>query len=158
MPAVKDFFQKKRKKWKLSRRRSGQMVEGTNTRRKKRAVRDGQPLCSSTDSLFLTAGSAGRAAGSRSLEPRFDVEAHVRVEFHGNGFRFFHQSGFNQEFVSVNFVYYIVVFLLIQSKRQARSASAGSHVYPDRGHFFAGEVHIELLFGSLCKFKHEILL
>jgi hypothetical protein len=82
----------------------------------------------------------------------------VRVEFHGNGLRFFHQSGFNQEFVSVNFVYYVVVFLLIQSKRQARPASAGSHVDPDRGHFFAGEVHIELLFGSLCKFEHGILL
>jgi len=82
----------------------------------------------------------------------------VRVEFHRNGFRLVHQGSFNQEFVSVNFVYYVVVFLLIQSKRQARPASAGSHVDPDRGHFFACEVHIKLLFGSLCKFEHGILL
>lgn len=82
----------------------------------------------------------------------------MRVEFHGNGFRFFHQNGFNQEFVSVDFVYYVVVFLLIQSKRQAWPASTGGHVDPDRGHFLAGEVHIELLFGSLRKFEHGILL
>jgi hypothetical protein len=118
---------------------------------------DGQPFWSST-SRFLAAGSAGRAARGRGFEPGFDVEAHVRVEFHLNGFRFFHQGSFNQELVSVDFVYYIVVFLLIQSKRQAWPASASGHVDPDRGHFLAGEVHIELLFGSLRKFEHGILL
>ena len=107
---------------------------------------------------ILAAGRAGRAARRGCFETGFDVEAHVRVEFHGHGFRFFHQGGFDQEFVSVNFVYYVVVFLLIQSKRQARPASAGRHVDPDRGHFLAGEVHIELLFGSLRKFEHGILL
>jgi hypothetical protein len=80
------------------------------------------------------------------------------VELHGDRLGFTHQVGFDQESVSVDFVYYVVVFLLIQSKRQARPASAGGHVDPDRGHFFAGEVHVELLFGSLGKFKHGILL
>jgi hypothetical protein len=80
------------------------------------------------------------------------------MELHGNGLRFRHQAGFYQEFVSVDFVYHIVVLLLIQSKRQARPASTGSHVDPDRGHFLAGEVHIELFFGSFCKFEHGILL
>jgi hypothetical protein len=107
---------------------------------------------------FLAAGCAGSAARGRGFEPGLDVEAHVRVEFHGNGFRFFHQGGFNQEFVSVDFVYYVVVFLLIQSKRQAWPASACSHVDPDRGQVLACEVHIELLFGSLREFKHGILL
>ena len=65
-----------------------------------------------------------------------------------------HQSGFNQEHITVDFVNYIIIFLLIQSKRQARPASAGRHVYPDRGYFLAREVHIELLFGSLGQFKH----
>ena len=82
----------------------------------------------------------------------------MRVEFHRDGLGFAHQVGFNQERVSVDQVYYIGVFLLIQSKRQARPASASGHVNPDRGHFFAGEVHVELLFGSLGQFKHGILL
>ena len=80
------------------------------------------------------------------------------VEFHGDGLSFAHQVGFNQKSVSVDFVNHVVVFLLIQSKRQARPASASRHVDPDRGHFLAGEVHVELLFGSLGQFKHGILL
>ena len=80
------------------------------------------------------------------------------MEFHGNRLGFIHQAGFNQERVSINFVHDVVVFLLIQSKRQARPASASSHVDPDWGHFLAGEVHIELFFGSLGQFKHGILL
>jgi hypothetical protein len=80
------------------------------------------------------------------------------VELHGDGLSFAHQVGFNEEGVSVDFVNHIVVFLLIQSKRQARPASAGGHVDPDGGHFLSGEVHVELLFGSLGQFKHGILL
>ena len=80
------------------------------------------------------------------------------MEFYGDRLGFVHQAGFNQKGVSINFIYDVVVFLLIQSKRQAWPASAGRHVDPDWGHFLAGEVHIELLFGSLCQFKHGILL
>ena len=80
------------------------------------------------------------------------------MELHGDGLCFGHQVGFNQERVSVDLVYYVSVFLLIQSKRQARAPSASGHVDPDRGHFLAGEVHVELLFGSLGQFKHGILL
>jgi hypothetical protein len=76
------------------------------------------------------------------------------MEFHGDGLGFVHEVGFDQEGVSVDFVDYVVVFLLIQSKRQARPASARGHVDPDRRNFLSGEVHIELLFGSLGEFKH----
>ena len=151
MPAVKDFFQGKRKKSKLRSNRS-EMVRPGLGKEKGRPKRTA--FLDLREALFLAAGCAGRAARRGGFEPGLDVEAHVRVEFHGNGFRFFHQGGFDQEFVSVNFV----VFLLIQSKRQARPASASRHVDPDRGHFLAGEVHIELLFGSLRKFEHGILL
>jgi len=82
----------------------------------------------------------------------------VGVKLHGNGLGFVHQVGFDQELVSVDFLHHIVFFLLIQSKRQARPASTGGHVDADRGHFFTGEVHVELLFGGFRKFKHGILL
>jgi hypothetical protein len=76
------------------------------------------------------------------------------MELHGDGLGFVHEIGFDQEGVSVDFVDYVVVFLLIQSKRQARPPSASGHVDPDRRHFLSGEVHIELLFGSLGEFEH----
>jgi hypothetical protein len=80
------------------------------------------------------------------------------MEFHGDRFGFVHQVRFHQEGVSVDLVHAVIVFLLIQSKRQAWPASASGHVDPDRGYFLAREVHIELLFGSLGQFKHGILL
>jgi hypothetical protein len=109
-----------------------------------------------TDSL--AAGCTGRAPGGARFQARLDIESHVGMEFHGDRFRFIHEVRFHQEGVSVDFVHAVVVFLLIQSKGQAWPASACGHVDPDRGHFFACEVHIELLFGSLGQFKHGILL
>ena len=113
----------------------------------------GRPLCVSSF-CSLAAGGAGRAPGGARLHARLDVEAHVGVEFHGDGLSFAHQVGFNQKSVSVDFVNYVVVFLLIQSKRQARPASASRHVHPDRGYVLARKMHIKLLFGSLGEFKH----
>jgi hypothetical protein len=80
------------------------------------------------------------------------------VKFHGNGLGFVHQVAFDQESVSVNLLHHIVVFLLIQSKRQARPPSTSGHIDPDRGRFLASEVHVELLFGCFGKFKHGVLL
>ncbi len=120
----------------------------------KRAAHYGQPFRESAKSRVLAAGCAGRTSRGAGLQTRFDIKAHVRMEFHGDRLGFVHQAGFNQKSVSINFIYDVVVFLLIQSKRQAWPASAGRHVDPDGGHFLAGEVHIELLFGSLGEFKH----
>ncbi len=108
----------------------------------------------------LAAGRAGAAPAARilHLERGVDVETHMRVEFHGNGFGLAHQGLFDKEGVPFDLVYDICILLLIQSKRQARSASACRHVNPDRGNFLSREVHIQLLFGSLGQFKHNILL
>lgn len=76
------------------------------------------------------------------------------MKFHGNGLGLGHQAGLHQEGVTVDVMNHVIVFLLIQSKRQARPASAGRHVHPDRGYVLTREMHIELLFGSLGQFKH----
>lgn len=108
----------------------------------------------------LAAGRAGAASAARilHLERGIDVETHMRVEFHGNGFGFVHQGFFDKEGIPLNLVYDICILLLIQSKRQARPASACRHVNPDRRNFLSRKMHIELLFGSLGQFKHNILL
>jgi len=76
------------------------------------------------------------------------------MKLHGNGLDLLHEAGFDQKGVPVDLLYHVTVLLLIQSKRQARPASASRHVHPDRGYVLARKMHIKLLFGSLGEFKH----
>jgi hypothetical protein len=80
----------------------------------------------------------------------------MKVHLDGSGFR--HQALFDQKCVPFDIIHVVVVFLLIQSKCQARPASAGGHVNPNRGYFLIGKVQIELLFCCFGKFKHDFLL
>jgi hypothetical protein len=74
----------------------------------------------------------------------------VLIEFHLDGCGCGHQGLVDHKGKIAKRIARIVVFLLIQSKCQARPASAGRHVNPNGGDILVFELSLELFLSGLA--------
>jgi hypothetical protein len=106
--------------------------------------------------------SAGATASALSACSGLHARTHVKVpvdQVHFDRSCRPHQVLVDQELVTFDIIHVVVVFWLVQSQCQSRTASAGSQVDPYRRDLLLlREMLVKLLLCTVCQFKHHSLL
>ena len=110
---------------------------------------------SSSEAGWLAAVRAGRAAAAGCVELRVDTES-IRGSVDLDRRCGLQKALVDQKGVAPEIEHIVGVFLLIQSKSELRSASAGGHIDPDgRNLFLLGEVLVQELLRPVGHSQHR---